>query len=401
MSKTYKTLKGMRKFILSMFVAAAASFSVSATTPNKIVIPNIEGYKTLKGDFHIHTVFSDATVWPTTRVQEAIWEGLDVIAITDHVDSRLQKQIKAGLFDAEKCDRDRSYEIARKAAGKKLLVIHGGEISRGMPPGHWNCLFVSDCNKICEEAEKFNDDEFKAAHAGLKEAKAQGGFTMWNHPNWEKQAPNKTEWWKEHTQLYNEGYMNGIEVYNKFAGYCPEAHQWALEKNITMFGNSDAHTPFFYMIDYLNGQYRPITLVFATEKTEEAVRDALEHQRTAVYAEEMVYGREDILRPLFNACVKVSKGKFNQKDMTFTLTNKSCIPIRLLKAPGSENFYYVRNYELRPFETITIKVRPLIKNHQYQDLKDKHIDVNFYVDTFQIGPDKPLPVTLHFDAPEK
>ena len=113
MSKTYKTLKGMRKFILSMFVAAAASFSVSATTPNKIVIPNIEGYKTLKGDFHIHTVFSDATVWPTTRVQEAIWEGLDVIAITDHVDSRLQKQIKAGLFDAEKCDRDRSFESAR------------------------------------------------------------------------------------------------------------------------------------------------------------------------------------------------------------------------------------------------------------------------------------------------
>lgn len=391
----------MRKFILSMFVAATASFSVSATTPNKIVIPNIEGYKTLKGDFHIHTVFSDATVWPTTRVQEALWEGLDVIAISDHVDSRLQKQIKAGLFDAEKCDRDRSFEIARKAAGKKLLVIHGGEISRGMPPGHWNCLFVSDCDKICEEAEKFDDDEFKAAYAGLKEAKAQGGFTMWNHPNWEKQAPNKTEWWKEHTQLYNEGYMNGIEVYNKFAGYCPEAHQWALEKNITMFGNSDAHTPFFYMIDYLNGQHRPITLVFATEKTEEAVRDALDHQRTAVYAEEMVYGREDMLRPLFEACVKVKGVKFSDKQVSFTLVNKSCIPIRLRKAPGSEKFFYVRNYELRPFETITVTVKPLIKDHQYQKLTDKHVEVNFIAETFQIGPDKPLPVKWVFDAPEK
>lgn len=391
----------MRKFILSMFVAAAASFSVSATTPNKIVIPNIEGYKTLKGDFHIHTVFSDATVWPTTRVQEALWEGLDVIAISDHVDSRLQKQIKAGLFDAEKCDRDRSFEIARKAAGKKLLVIHGGEISRGMPPGHWNCLFVSDCNKICEKAEKFDNDEFKAAHAGLKEAKAQGGFTMWNHPNWEKQAPNETKWWKEHTQLYNEGYMNGIEVYNKYAGYCPEAHQWALEKNITMFGNSDAHTPFFYMIDYLNGQHRPITLVFATEKTEEAVRDALDHQRTAVYAEEMVYGREDMLRPLFEACVKVKGVKFSDKQVSFTLVNKSCIPIRLRKAPGSEKFFYVRNYELRPFETITVTVKPLIKDHQYQKLTDKHVEVNFIAETFQIGPDKPLPVKWVFDAPEK
>ena len=252
-----KTLHKMRKTIFTLLVVLSSIGIASATTPNKIVIPDIEGYKTLKGDFHIHTVFSDASVWPTTRVQEAIWEGLDVIAITDHVDSRLQKQIKNGLFDADKCDRNRSFKIAKNAAGKQLLVIHGGEISRGMPPGHWNCLFISDGNKICTAAEQFDDDEFKAAQAGLKEAHAQGGFTMWNHPNWEKQAPNETIWWKEHEKLYKAGYMQGIEVYNKFCGYSPEAHKWALERNITMFANSDCHTPFFYMIDYLNGQVRP------------------------------------------------------------------------------------------------------------------------------------------------
>lgn len=397
MSKTYKTLKGMRKFILSMFVAAAASFSVSATTPNKIVIPDIEGYKTLKGDFHIHTVFSDASVWPTTRVQEAIWEGLDVIAITDHVDSRLQKQIKNGLFNAGKCDRNRSFKIAKSAAGKQLLVIHGGEISRGMPPGHWNCLFISDGNKICTAAEQFDDDDFKAAQAGLKEAHAQGGFTMWNHPNWEKQAPNETVWWKEHEKLYKAGYMQGIEVYNKFCGYSPEAHKWALERNITMFANSDCHTPFFYMIDYLNGQHRPVTLVFAKERTEEAVRDALEHGRTAAYAEEMVYGREDMLRPLFEACVKVENVKFTDKQISFTLVNKSCIPIRLRKAAGSEKYYYVRNYELRPFETIKITVRPVLVDNKNQKFNTDSVDVNFVAETFQIGPDTPLPVVLHFN----
>ena len=389
----------MKRFILSVFVASAATFTVSATTPNPIVIPDIEGYKTLKGDFHIHTVFSDATVWPTTRVQEALWEGLDIIAITDHVDSRLQKQVETGLFDAEKCDRDRSFEIAHKAAGKRLLVIHGGEISRGMPPGHWNCLFVTDCDKICSETEKYDDDDCMAMESGLKEAHAQGGFTMWNHPNWEKQAPNETVWWSEHTKLLDQGYMQGIEVYNKFAGYCPEAHRWALEHNITMFGDSDAHTPFFHMIDYLNGQHRPITLVFATERSEAAVRDALEHQRTAVYAEEMVYGSERMLRPLFDACVKVEGVKFSSKALSFTLVNKSCIPIRLLKAPGSEKFCYVRNYELRPFESITVQVRATVKDDKYPELEDRHIDVNFCVDTFRIGPDKPLPVTWHFDAP--
>ena len=387
----------MRKTIFTLLVVLSSIGIASATTPNKIVIPDIEGYKTLKGDFHIHTVFSDASVWPTTRVQEAIWEGLDVIAITDHVDSRLQKQIKNGLFDADKCDRNRSFTIAKNAAGKQLLVIHGGEISRGMPPGHWNCLFISDGNKICTAAEQFDDDEFKAAQAGLKEAHAQGGFTMWNHPNWEKQAPNETIWWKEHEKLYKAGYMQGIEVYNKFCGYSPEAHKWALERNITMFANSDCHTPFFYMIDYLNGQHRPVTLVFAKERTEEAVRDALEHGRTAAYAEEMVYGREDMLRPLFEACVKVENVKFTDKQISFTLVNKSCIPIRLRKVAGSEKYYYVRNYELRPFETIKITVRPLLVDNKSQKFDTDSVDVNFVAETFQIGPDTPLPVVLHFN----
>lgn len=44
---------------------------------HRIVIPDIEGYKTLKGELHIHTVFSDASVWTTPRIDEAMTEGLD------------------------------------------------------------------------------------------------------------------------------------------------------------------------------------------------------------------------------------------------------------------------------------------------------------------------------------
>jgi histidinol phosphatase-like PHP family hydrolase len=49
-------------------------------------VPDLPGYKTLKADFHLHTVFSDGEVWPTTRVAEAWRDGLDVIALTDHTD---------------------------------------------------------------------------------------------------------------------------------------------------------------------------------------------------------------------------------------------------------------------------------------------------------------------------
>ena len=40
-------------------------------------LPTLPGYITLKGDFHIHTVFSDGEVWPTFRVDEAAREGID------------------------------------------------------------------------------------------------------------------------------------------------------------------------------------------------------------------------------------------------------------------------------------------------------------------------------------
>ena len=63
------------------FLSVAIFFSIetigtSAAIPHRIVIPDIDGYKTLKGELHIHTVFSDASVWTTPRI-EAMTEGTD------------------------------------------------------------------------------------------------------------------------------------------------------------------------------------------------------------------------------------------------------------------------------------------------------------------------------------
>ena len=51
-----------------------------------IEFPNIPGYLTLKCDFHMHTVFSDGSVWPDIRVEEALKDGLDAIATTEHLE---------------------------------------------------------------------------------------------------------------------------------------------------------------------------------------------------------------------------------------------------------------------------------------------------------------------------
>ena len=392
--QNFKT-ETMKKILLTILAVVGALTASAQLTPNKIIIPDIEGYKTLKGDFHIHTVFTDATVWPVTRVHEAIWEGLDVIAITEHIDTRHQKYVNQGVFTS-KCDRDFSYEMAKKAAGKQLLIVHGGEISRGMTPGHFNCLFVNDNEALCKAAEAedkaTNNNNVIAMQNGLKEARNQKAFIMWNHPNWCKQAPNQTKMWKEHKKFIKDGYMDAIEIYNMACGYTPEGHQWALENDLAMLGNSDCHAPFFMEIDYLHGAHRPVTLVFATEKSLEGVREALDARRSAVFAEGNVYGREQELRPLFNACLKVKKTQFKEKEIIIEFENVSSIPVTLTKGAGSEDTWYDRYKVIPPFSTFTFKVRPLLEGDK-QPAYDKNLNsytVNFVAENYYIGPNKPL-----------
>ena len=276
------------KKLTSLLLLLLASLTASAYTSNKIVVPDVDGYKTLKGEFHIHTIFSDGSVWPETRVREAIWEGLDVLSITDHIDSRSRRWSKRGIL-SEKCNRNTSYELAKESAeGKDLLVIRGGELSRRRPSGHCNVLFVKDNDKIVAEAEKFDHDNALATEAGLKEARKQGAFIMWNHPHWAKYAPNETVIGPVQKRLLKEGLFDAIEVYNSACGYSPEAHDWCLKHNLAIMGCSDAHAPMFYNVDYLGGKHRVVTLVFAKEKSAESVREAMDARRTAILAEEMV-----------------------------------------------------------------------------------------------------------------
>ena len=389
------------KRLTYLFLMLLMAASASAITPNKIVIPNIEGYRTLKGDFHVHTMFSDGSVWPASRVQEAVWEGLDVLAITDHIDTRSQKWKNKGIL-SEKCDRNTSYKIAKQAANKSLLVIHGGELSRGVPSGHCNALFIKDNEAFCAAAEAFNHDNALATEAGVKEARNQGAFIMWNHPNWHRHAPNETVMQPIHKKLIKKGMYDAIEIYNAETGYSPEAHDWCLKHNLAIMGCSDTHAPMIMKVDYLNGKHRVVTLIFAKEKTEESVREAMDARRTAVFAEDMVYGREQELKPLFEACVRVKGVRWTSKGVAFTLHNVSSIPIRLTKAPGAEKFSYSRCVTIPPFSTVSLSARQ-VKGDKVQSKLDESINevvANFFVETFHVGADKPLKASIKLNRPE-
>lgn len=72
----------------------------------------------LSTDLHIHTVFSDGAVWPSIRVEEARREGLDLIAMTEHLE--YQPHAK----DIPHPDRNRSYTIANGMIREEIGRAH-------------------------------------------------------------------------------------------------------------------------------------------------------------------------------------------------------------------------------------------------------------------------------------
>ena len=136
----------MKYFHLIIITFLSTLLSQEDGESRMISFPDIKGFKTIVCYLHTHTVFSDGSVWPNIRIQEALKDGLDAIAITEHIEYQSHKE------DIPHLDRNRSYELSKKYAEKsELMVIAGTEITKSMPPGHSNAIFVKDVNKIMHD----------------------------------------------------------------------------------------------------------------------------------------------------------------------------------------------------------------------------------------------------------
>ena len=330
----------MKPTKLFPLIAILVAITGQAQVQNRIVIPDISGYKTLQCDFHIHTVFSDGLVWPTVRADEAYREGLDAISITDHLEYRpFSKDVVAS--------HNRSYEIAKPSAdNKNVILIRGSEITRSMPPGHFNAIFLSDSEPLAK-------DDWRDSFA---EAKRQNAFIFWNHPGWDAQQPDTTLWWKEHTEIYDKGWMNGIEVVNEHS-YYEEAFQWALDKKLTILGNSDIHQPIQTEYDFAVGDHRVTTLVFAKTRTAEAIREALDNRRTAVFHKDLLIGEEQYLRPIFDNSIEITNISQGNNSITISILNKSGLTFKLKKTAHDKNIVYFREFEIKPHSRHSVTIR--------------------------------------------
>lgn len=80
----------MRTLLVCVLAVAIARAQAPVRLP--LPVPDLPGFRTLKGDFHLHTVFSDGNVWPSVHVQEAWRDGLDVIALTEHAECTIARR---------------------------------------------------------------------------------------------------------------------------------------------------------------------------------------------------------------------------------------------------------------------------------------------------------------------
>ena len=163
---------------------------LSAADRREQIIPDLPGYLTMKCDFHMHTFLSDGLVSPTTRVGEAYLGGLDAIAITDHVEFRPHH-----LLGDEAEAMDQAKALAERLG---LILIPGCEITKGISPGHFNALFITDIDAINQrEAEK-----------AIEAAYGQGAFVFYNHPKPET-APMEVLWSDFHQKLASRAGFRG------------------------------------------------------------------------------------------------------------------------------------------------------------------------------------------------
>lgn len=351
-------MKNTATLILSFLCLNFVIAQHAHTSEHALTYPKIDGYVSLKADLHIHTVFSDGNVWPTIRVQEALRENLDAISLTEHL------EYQPHLDDIPHPDRNRSYDLAlAEAKEHDLLIVHGSEITRSAPMGHNNAVFIKDANPLLtEKAEK-----------SFSEAKKQNAFVFWNHPAWHAQNPKGnpilSDFQKERIK---KGELHGIEVINS-VDYSEESLALALEQNLTIMGTSDIHGLIDW--DYTEkGHDRPITLVFAKEKSMESMQEALFAGRTVAVYNSLLIGKAEFLNPLLKASIKVNSAKYLDKTQVLEvqLENVSSSPL-LFENQMKYSFYSSSPvFEIPALGSYTLRIKTLEAKESI-DLKLKAI----------------------------
>ena len=338
----------------------------------EIILPQVNGLNVYKADLHTHSIYSDAQLTPEERIKEAWYDGLDVFAMTDHIEYRRHEQNMLKFLkgytggEAKKAvnanvirksaneqgilaDLNLPVKLAQKAAkvyGDALLVIPACEITREPRKiGHFNALFTTDNNAI------YDVDPLQS----LRNAKKQGALITQNHPGWSRKTCDITEF---EQKAFDEKLIDGVEIMNGYWFY-PKAMQRCVDWDLYMVGCTDIHSLTNHYRQ--NGNFRTMTLIFAKDNSAKSIRKALEKRQTLAYSAGNIAGDAKLLQDFFKAsvsCKFLARGK--KGAATYALTNSTSL--------GYKIRYGRKVYELPAFQTITLSVA------KSKEGKDKNLE---------------------------
>ncbi|EAL86144.1 hypothetical protein KXW29_007152 [Aspergillus fumigatus] len=202
----------------------------------------------LRGDFHMHTVYSDGKYTPDQQIHNALAQNLSFIFFSDH-NTDTSNQI-IGAYQA--------------SLAPDLLVGRAIEVTTRS--GHWQAVGL-DRGQIIEWRYKPDDNPGFAAAA--HQVHRVGGFVSANHPFATCPACNWSLGWEE---------TDAVEVWN---AQWDEKDQQAVQKwqellvdgkFLTAIGGSDSHSP-----PSLNGW--PTTIVKARGRSQAAIVEGVKAGR--------------------------------------------------------------------------------------------------------------------------
>jgi predicted metal-dependent phosphoesterase TrpH len=206
----------------------------------------------LRGDFHMHTVYSDGKYTPNQQIENALSQNLSFIFFSDHNTDTSNNII--GTYQA--------------ALAPNLLICRAIEVTTRH--GHWQAAGL-EREQLIDWRYQLNDNPgFEAATEQVHRA---GGFVSVNHPFAACPACN---WGFD-----NWDHNDAIEVWN--ANWDPTDQQavqkWhdllVAGKFTTAIGGSDSHSP-----PSLNGI--PTTVVNARGRKQAAIVTAVKNARAYI-----------------------------------------------------------------------------------------------------------------------
>jgi len=357
--------------ILKTIALLLFSFVLHAQSP--FLSP--KGLFLIQTDLHTHSVFSDGQVWPDIRVEEALREGLDLLAITEHLEYQPHQQ------DIPHPDRNRAYHIAEERAQnqEKLNIINGAEITRSMAPGHINAVFIKDANTLLH----------KDSLSGIVEANRQKGFVFWNHPTWDGQRPDGIARLEPfHHYLIKEKLLHGIEVVNEVT-YSEEAFQIALDNNLTILGTSDIHGLTNWLFEIDKGGHRPTTFVLSNSRGENDIKEALFQAKTVVWFKNILLGKQEHIQAVLKENLVAKAIGYGPKNSIaeVMLVNKSALPV-ILSYKGKYSFYRnSRTIRIPAYQSITLGVKTVERVQK--------VALDFTVENVLTGPQRPAKMTFN------